>query len=526
MPRSENSLQPAVILVAERTLAAAYRVLFEGMFATMQTTQLPSPAMRRLLSPRERSDPVGRARSAVLGLRRIEAALLAWGLSADQVVCTTPEALPGLLGPWTRAVLVTSSDPLGEGMSNTTTASFWPGQLYSRHWTAQLLAELARARREHDFTVLAGGGGAWQWARRPQLARQAGIDCVFEGYFEQQGPALVADVLAGRTPPGYVREETTAVQHVQPIGGASTMGIVELSRGCGKGCSFCTSGRQAMDHLPAATVLADLETNLRAGQRNVVLGSEDFLRYGATGPTVEYDALHALLSGVHQLEVPGLVQLDHANVSSVMQLSVEQLAELRRLLTAGAPSEWVWMVLGLESANGRLVADSGPGKIAPFRWEDWESLVEASADRLRGAGFVPIYSLVLGLPGETPDDVERTLALVRRLARGRVVLFPVFHEPPSADGAGRFTRDEMTRRHLELYAFCYEVNFRAIPRLVWDNQRAGGVGWTRRMMFQLGGRAEMRSWRKTFRRLAGQMDPGDRAPGPASAAPAGEGRAR
>ena len=283
------------------------------------------------------------------------------------------------------------------------------------------------------------------------------------------------------------------------------LGIIELSRGCGRGCKFCTMADKKMEHLPPDTIIADLETNIANNITAVVSGSEDFFRYGSTGLKPDFDKLQNLLQQMRQIKNLFFMQIDHANITSVMQLTEEQLREIRKLLTWNKKTDYLWVNMGVESANGNLVAANCPGKISPFRPEDWQDLVRQTAELMTRTGFFSVFSVILGLPGETPDDISKTLELVKYLGTKKAVIFPIFYEPLSLDQP-RFSLDNMKSYHLELYRTCYEINFKMVPRLFWDNQKAGGVSWTKRALMQLLGKREMATWRRTFDRIQKQLN--------------------
>lgn len=514
MRSGNKKLKPAVVLVADRTLSASYKILFEGIFATMQTTRIPQAAMRYFLSPSVPTDPFGRARSAPLGLRRIESSLLASGFSRDEIVVTTPEALDQMLGPWTKVVGVSSSDPLGYGMSNTTTTSFWGGELYTRYWMRKLLERIGRGKQRFGFKVVGGGAGAWQWRAYPDETADRVIDTIFDGYFEADGPDMIRGLMDGRLTGREIFGRMPKVDQIRPIPGASCMGVVELSRGCGRGCRFCAMARVPMLHLPPEIICQDLRINRDAGVRAVVSGSEDFFRYGGTGVRPNVDALCGLLEKMKAIEGLSFLQIDHANVSTVMQLSDTELRRIRDFMSWREPTDFLWVNMGAESANGRLVAANSGGKIAPLNPDQWEEMIIGAGEKLSRTGFYGVFSLVLGLPGETTEDIRRTRAMVNRLEAMRAVVFPIFYEPVDAadiHGGVRFGIDTMRPEHLELYRKCYEINFRNVPRLFWDNQRAGGVPWIKRALMQILGKTEIVTWRRQYvavsKRIAGRVEP-------------------
>ncbi len=490
---------------------AGYRVLFEGMMLCSGTTAISPSIARAMLAPPVRSESL-RAIQAPMGLRRVEAALAAGGFDPAEVAVVAPENLSAAIGPDTRIVGVSSGDPLGLGMNSTTMAGLMGGEPYTSAWFRALIGTLSGLKEAggFKFEAVLGGPGAWQVVPESNGAASPirGIDRAIVGYCEDRICGLFRDIVRGIRGGFAVACEGPAADAIPPARGATTMGIVETSRGCGLGCGFCAVGRAPMLHVPRATILADVGVNVGAGVRNISLAGEDLFRYGSRGAAdVRPAEVLGLLRGMRGVPGVRLIQADHANVSSISRFSTDELREVRRLLAGDTGCGFVWLNVGVETAAGELLEAAGGGpKMRPFGAFEWADAARAQVVRLIEAGFFPLVSLVVGLPGEEEGHVRRTIEWVEGLRRHRLAVFPMFRAPIRAGDRG-FSAGDMTERHRELFAKCYEINFRWIPQLAADNQAAAGVGRLRRAMLQAAGRFGMLRWRRILRRLAGGTGP-------------------
>jgi len=494
-----------VVLTADRTLMADYRVLFDGMMSNSQTTRAPGFLMKGLLAPRAPGDGV-RAGVAPLGLRRIESALLAGGWDRQDVAVVAPERLEGAVGPETRVIGVSSGDPLGVGMNSTTMAGIVGGEAYTGRWFRALAERIRDLRRSAPRArVVMGGPGAWQLAQDDEARRKLGVDHVVVGYCEGNVAEVLRRLAEGEELSRVLVGEPVAARCIPAVSGPTVMGVVEISRGCGLGCGFCTIASTPMGHLSVETVLADVETNLAAGVSNVALISEDFFRYGSKDGRVRPGALLGLLDRVRSLPGTRLIQTDHVNVTSVARFSDAELRQVHRGLVGGGRHDYVWVNLGVETASGPLLAgNGGRAKMRPYGADEWGEVCAEQVRRLGRAGFFPLVSLVLGLVGETPEDVERTTRWVEEVQDERVAVFPMFRAP-LGPGERAFGVADMSPAHWRLFRKCYRLNFKWVPRLYWDNQSGAGVGLWRRVLVQALGRVNVLWWKGLFAWRSGRL---------------------
>jgi radical SAM superfamily enzyme YgiQ (UPF0313 family) len=354
-----------------------------------------------------------------------------------------------------------------------------------------------RLNRRVSAKIVLGGPGAWQLAQNAAERQALGIDHVIVGYAEN-GVADVFRQLLQREPmPEVIAGDWEPAAPIPPIRGASTMGAVELSRGCGLGCSFCTIARVPMVHLPPKTILADVQTNLAAGLNSVSLLSEDFFRYGAEGIRAAPEALISLVRSIRQIPQVRVIQPDHANLVTIAQYDDRELEVLHGLLAGDHTRRSVWVNTGVETASDELLKRTGGGaKMPRGPSESWGQFASQQLRRLCRAGFFPMASLMIGLPGERDQDVQETLAWVQSLSGERISVFPLLYAP--VDGGPPLDPRRLRAVHWSLIKACYRLNFRWIPRIYAADQAAAGVPLVKRAVLQLMGRGQVLQWKTLF----------------------------
>jgi hypothetical protein len=150
---------------------------------------------------------------------------------------------------------------------------------------------------------------------------------------------------------------------------------------------------------------------------------------------------------------------------------------------------------GVESSDGNLlVANGGMAKLGGCPPESWAGFCAEQLKRLCRAGFTPFASLVMGLPGETPDHVTADRRWIASLAGEPLAIFPMTLAPLAAP----WMPPALRRDHWELMRSAYALNFRIIPRLYAAQCRSAGVPFARRALVQMLGQGQIMQWSALF----------------------------
>ena len=441
-----------VVLTADRTLMSSYTGSQFIGFAACFPKVLPKWLYTRLFCP-QRSHLEGRGLAAPAGLRKVEAALVGSGIPADDISVVHPTRIDKAVDAETKVIGISTSDPMGMGPASSTFSSLLRKEPYTAFFFRELME--SNAVSSGRAKVIVGGPGAWQLADG-NVRDDFGIDCLVEGEGDLVAPHVFRDAIEGRALPDKVSGGAVPIDQVPLMAGPSVNGTVEVSRGCGRGCEFCNPNMRTVRHIPLDRILKEVRLNLRHSPK-ITLHAEDVLRYKARGMKPDLEEVTGLFTEVTKLTPQ--VGLSHIALSSA--LAEPRLVEdLAHILSDAQSGSRGYAQTGIETGSPRLVSEHMKGKARPFEPGEWPEVVRDSLDLLTRNDWVVCATLVLGMPGERAEDVQKTLDLVRDLRESKGLIVPLFFVPlGQMTEADSFTPEHMLPEHWMLLAECIDHDF-------------------------------------------------------------------
>src|SRR4029453_3492882 len=264
----------------------------------------------------------GTARYMPAGARVLETSLLRRYAAAD-VACCYPDDVDKFIGPRTRIVAISTHNPLGVSFPAGVYTSIFGSskQPINAHYSRKLFATVKANPNRSSFQVMVGGSGGWQ-IDQTNSYEELGVDCVVEGRSEaQETLALFDKAINGERLPRKVD-----VHHPQTREGIlfpdkrPTFGGVEMTTGCGRRCQFCVPGLNPQIDLPRDKILAHVRANVREGNKQISLATEDMFIWGQVHTSTPFyfpnrEALLDLYSSI--VDTPGVEEhvLSHSTIA-------------------------------------------------------------------------------------------------------------------------------------------------------------------------------------------------------------------
>ncbi len=419
-----------IVLTASRAEMAGWGanpfLAFVGGFPSRFTPQF---LVNHLFEP-DPPLPDHSAPFAPYGLRRIEAALLENGFDEEDIITVHANQLKHVIGPKTKVLGISSMDPLGMAYVSVTYTSFvGMGGVPTTGLEFWRLAHNP-VFRKYKFPKILGGAGSWQ-LKNPKIRRQFGIDCIVMGEAEQEAPVLFRKALQGDPLPPIVHTKRPLDEEIFPIKKGTVYGAVEISRGCGRGCQFCSPTMKYRRNFPLDQIMQEVRVNLRAGADMILLATDDVFLYGSKERFLpNRKAVLDLYSAI--ANEPGVksIQTAHASLApaivdpKMVQGITEIIGDKCRYEYNGKPV--ITVEVGVETGSPRLMQEHMRGKALPYDVSQWPEIVCEAYGILNDANWVPLCTLVTGLPKETEEDVLCTLDLVHRMRRFYTFFVPLF----------------------------------------------------------------------------------------------------
>ena len=466
-----------IVLTADRGSFTEYAgVSTLGYVACMPSRIVPRIMMDTLFTPPSAHYKNGETVRAPYALRKVESILYNSGFT--DIVVSPPEMLEKVVGPETKLIGITVHDPLGlSPVAFKLTMLFGGGPSWTADFFSELSAKIGKLKSKYNFKVFAGGPATWQIA----MERPEWLDSIFYGEAELDLQELARKAINGDPLPKEIKGRDPKVDQIPTIIKPSRFGEVQVTRGCPRGCQFCSITPETYRSIPIEDILKEVNLNLESGYRNVELLTDDILLYGSKRLVTSHEAVVSLFD---QVKKAGAEQIYFPHISSpavldspktVMELS--EIAEYHKY-RAEAP------VVGLENGSERIISKYMRGKPFPYRPEDWKNVIIESTGIMNDAFITPCYTMTIGFSDETNEDVEKSINMVNEIfdSGARAWVFPLAVIPM---GSSRIRHnpfpllEKLPTKYWELLYISWKNDLQVTRQMLPEMTKRMGSGITR-----------------------------------------------
>jgi radical SAM superfamily enzyme YgiQ (UPF0313 family) len=467
---------PEVVLTCDWTMMSNHHGKeFLGFGTTTPAYLLPERVFQRLFFPTMKVDENGFPREAPYGMRKVEASLIDAGYDARIV---HPSYLDRYMPGEAKVMLISGHDYFGLNPPSSTFAGIMhKDPLNLVNFQRMLRQPHVQAARKQGMKLIAGGPCAWQLSppTRQKLPwvgefveEIGGIDCVLEGEADLSVRDVVGKALRDEFLPPHIvmsAKEAPKVEQISSIKYPSVNGLIEIGRGCCRGCSFCSVTTRPTRWYPLEKVEEELKVNKQIGIKKGLLHSDDVFFYGSPNVMPREEKLLPLL----KLAKRYYDQVGWSHVAIASLMTKPKLVGKCGEILLDEKQSWWGVEIGVETGSSRLITAAMPGKVAPFKASQWHDLVVQAAGLLNDNRVFPACTFIVGLPQETEDDVLKTIDLIDDLWDFKAILVPMFFVPLGhLKSKDWFTRDKISDLQKELLTRALSHGIRQSKSLLRD----------------------------------------------------------
>lgn len=298
------------------------------------------------------------------------------------------------------------------------------------------LGRMAGLKRKNPELIIGVGGCVAQQEGRKILDRAPYLDLVFGTHAISRLPVLIQQVeTRGGHRVDVVLSNTIQESPTYPVSPNADQisRFVTIMQGCDNYCTYCVvpyvRGTE-MSRSPER-ILSEIQSFADSGIREVTLLGQNVNSYGKKEGLCDFSEL---LTRVNAIE--GLLRI-RFTTSHPKDLSSELIATFNRL-----DKLCKHIHLPVQSGSTRILSRMNRKYTRDMYLEKIDRLRDACPD------IAVTSDIIVGFPGETPEDFEDTLSLIRRVAYDGLFAFMYSDRPnaPAADFPEKIPEAEKAER--------------------------------------------------------------------------------